>query len=213
MRHVADLSTPMANHEPAVRGFNWRIELPVLSGRLVTLREPTPVDCDSLLALLSEPDATRFDLDGSPGPGSVHRLIDRVTRDRAAGVAFMYVITFAATGQVIGLLQVRQLDPLFESAAWECTVLSDVRGTGVFWEAAHLVGSFVFASAGASRLEARIDIGNGRGNAAIRKMGGVAEGVLRRSGRRGHEFVDQMLWAVLKDAWDFDADPPVVVVH
>lgn len=203
----------MANREAAVHGFNWRIELPVLSGRLVTLREPTPVDCDSLLALLSEPDATRFDLDESPRPASIHRLIDRAARDRAAGVAFMYAITFAATGQVIGLLQVRQLDPLFESAAWQCTLVEDVRGAGVFWEAAHLVASFVFASVGANRLESRIDVGNGRGNAAMRKIGGVAEGVLRRSGRRGHEYVDQMLWAVLKDAWDFDAAPPAVVVH
>lgn len=203
----------MGNQEAAVYRFNWRIELPVLSGRLVTLREPTPVDCDSLLTLLSEPDATRFGLDESPGPASIHRMIDYAARDRAAGVAFMYAITFAATGKLIGLLQVRQLDPLFENAAWECTLVADVRGTGVFWEATHLVGSFVFASAGVSRLEARVDVGNGRGNAAMRKIGGVAEGVLRRSGRRGHEYVDQMMWAVLKDTWDFDAAPPVVVVH
>jgi RimJ/RimL family protein N-acetyltransferase len=203
----------MANHEAVVHGFNWRIELPVLSGRLVTLREPTPVDCDSLLALLAEPDATRFGLEDSPGPASILRLIDRAAHDRAAGVAFTYAITFAATGQIIGLLQVRQLDPLFENAAWECMLVADARGTGVFWDAAHLVASFVFASVGATRLESRIDIGNGRGNAAMRKIGGVAEGVLRRSGRRGHEYIDQMLWAVLKDTWDFDAAPPVVVVH
>jgi RimJ/RimL family protein N-acetyltransferase len=141
------------------------------------------------------------------------RLVDRAARDRVNGVAFTYAITFAADGTVVGLLQVRQLDPIFETAAWECTLLPDVRGTGAFWEAAHLAGSFVFASVGASRLEARVDVGNGRANAALRKIGAVAEGVLRRSGRRGHEYVDQMLWAVLKDTWEFDAAPPVVVVH
>ncbi len=203
----------MANHEAAVQAFNWRIELPVLSGRLATLREPAHTDADTVRALLSLPDATRFDLDEPPQPSAVHRLIDRAMRERADGVAFMYAVTFTANGRVVGLLQVRELDPIFETAAWECTLLPDVRGTGVFWETAHLVGSFTFASVGASRLEARVDVGNGRGNAAMRKIGAVPEGILRRSGRRGHENVDQMLWAVLKDAWEFDAAPPVIVVH
>ena len=203
----------MANQEAQAGVFNWRFELPVLSGRLVTLREPTYADGDSLLAVLAQPDATRFDLDEPPVPAAVRSLIDRAMRDRGAGVAFTYAVTFTANEKVVGLLQVRALDPIFETAAWECTLLPDVRGTGVFWEAAHLVGSFTFASAGASRLEARVDVGSGRSNAAMRKIGAVPEGILRRSGRRGHEFVDQMLWAVLKDAWDFDAAPPVVVVH
>jgi RimJ/RimL family protein N-acetyltransferase len=143
----------------------------------------------------------------------VQQLIARAADERAAGTAFTYVIGFAATGHIIGLLQVRQLDPLFEAASWDCTLATDARGTGAFWEAAHLVASFAFLSAGASRLEARIDLGNGRGKAALRKIGAVQEGILRRSGRRGHEFVDQALWAVLKDAWEFDSLPPAVVIH
>src|SRR4030095_7159975 len=41
----------------------WRAELPVLAGRLVTLREPTTHDVGALFDLLSTSDATRFGLD------------------------------------------------------------------------------------------------------------------------------------------------------
>ena len=143
----------------------------------------------------------------------MQHLIARAADERAAGTAFTYVIALAATGHIIGLTQVRQMDPLFEAASWDCTLATEARGTGAFWEAAHLVASFAFLSAGASRLEARIDLSNGRGQAALRKIGAVQEGILRRSGRRGHEYVDQALWAVLKDAWEFDSLPPTVVIH
>jgi RimJ/RimL family protein N-acetyltransferase len=203
----------MATHEAASHALNWRIELPLLSGRLVALREPKRGDSEALLALLSLPDATKFTLHGSSSSTAVQRLIDRAATERAAGTAFTYAITFAATGQVVGLIHVRQLDPLFEAAAWECTIAPDARGTGAFWEAAHLVASFAFMSVGASRLEARVDIGNGRAKAALRKVGAVEEGILRRSGRRGHQYIDQALWAVLKDTWEYDSLPPAVVVH
>jgi len=203
----------MSNNDAALPMFNWRIELPVLTGRVVTLREPAAGDHAALLDLLSLPDATRFDREGSLGPAAVKRLIDRAARDRGAGVAFTYVIAFAATSDIVGLIQVRQLDPSFEIASWDCTLAPHARGTGAFFDAARLVGSFAFASAGASRLEARIDVDNGRATAALRKLGAVEEGILRRSARRGHGFVDQRLWAVLRDAWEYCPTPQAVKVH
>ena len=42
---------------------------------------------------------------------------------------------------------------------------------------------------------------NGRANGALRKLGAVEEGVLRRSLRRGGAYVDQVLWSILKEDW------------
>src|SRR4051794_10661097 len=61
----------------------WRAELPVLSGRLVTLREPTTQDLGPLVALLSIRDATRFGLDEPVSDIAVQELIDRFARERA----------------------------------------------------------------------------------------------------------------------------------
>jgi RimJ/RimL family protein N-acetyltransferase len=42
---------------------------------------------------------------------------------------------------------------------------------------------------------------NGRGNGALRKIGAVQEGVLRRSFRRNDEYLDQALWSIFDEDW------------
>ncbi len=180
---------------------NWRAELPVLTGRAVTLREITPQDLGPLVDLLAVSDATRFGMDEPVTDIGIQELVERAPRERANGLAFTYVITLSVTRTVIGLMQVRQLDPAFEAAEWECTLAPSSRGIGIFMEAARLLGSFTFGSVGAHRLEARVLLQNGRANGALRKLGASQEGVLRRSVRRGAEYFDQVLWSILKDDW------------
>ncbi len=188
--------------EPSVIGVSsWRNELPTLTGRVVTLREPVSQDLGPLVDLLSLGDATRFGLDEPVSEVGVQELIDRFARDRASGIAFTYVITLATARTIVGLAQVRQLDPSFEAAEWEGLMAPSTRGSGMFLEAARLVGSFAFGTIGAHRIEARVLLQNGRANGALRKMGAVQEGILRRSVRRGGEYFDQVLWSLLKEDW------------
>jgi len=190
-------SDPTKTIHPA----DWRAELPVLPGRLITLREPSAQDLGPLVDLLSIGDATRFGIEDPIAELSVQRFIERVPRDRKSGVAFTYVVTLTGSRVVIGLTRVRQLDPGFEAAEWECTVVPSSRGTGIFVETARLVGSFAFAHVGIHRLEARVLLQNGRANGALRKLGAVQEGILRRSVRHGSEYLDQVLWSMLKEDW------------
>jgi ribosomal-protein-alanine N-acetyltransferase len=180
---------------------HWRRTLPTLVARTVTLRELAPADLGPLVALLSLPDAARFGVDQPNVDVAAQQLIERAPRDRANGLAFTYAVTIGATRACVGLAQVRQLDPAFEAAECDCTLTPTARGTGMFLEAARLVGSFAFGSVGVHRLEARVLLQNGRGNGAMRKLGAVQEGVLRRSARRGGDYVDQVLWSMLKDDW------------
>ena len=131
----------------------------------------------------------------------MQEFIERTARDRGNGVAAIWVVTRTATKEIAGLIQVRQLDPMFEAAEWECTLLPSARGTGVFVEAARLAGSFAFGTLNSHRLEARVLLQSGRGNGALRKLGAVQEGVLRRSVRYGGEYFDQVLWSMLKEDW------------
>jgi RimJ/RimL family protein N-acetyltransferase len=180
---------------------NWRAELPVLTGRAVTLREITPQDLGPLVDLLAVSDATRFGIDEPVTDIGIQELIERAPRERANGLAFTCVITLSLTRTVVGLMQVRQLDPAFEAAEWECTLAPSARGIGIFLEAARLLGSFTFGSVGAHRLEARVLLQNGRANGALRKLGASQEGVLRRSVRHGGDYFDQVLWSLLKEDW------------
>jgi RimJ/RimL family protein N-acetyltransferase len=186
---------------PGAAVSDWRQQLPVLATRLVTLREPTAPDLPSLVELLSPADASRFGVDEPVTEDGVQAFIEHAHHDRAMGKALTYAIVLRSTDSVVGLVQVRQLDPSFEAAEWEITLLPAARGTGVFIDAARLVGSFVFGSLATYRLESRVLLQNGRANGAMRKLGAVQEGVLRRSVRRGVEYLDQVLWSVLKEDW------------
>ena len=180
---------------------DWRQELPSLTARLVTLREPTASDLRPLMDLLLLSDASRFGIDEPLSEVALQQMLDRIVQERRAGTAFTYVITISSTRAIVGLVQARQIDLSWESAEWECTLAPSWRGTGVFLEAARLVGSFAFGSVGVHRLEARVLLLNGRANGALRKLGAVQEGILRESMRRGNEYLDQVLWSVLKEDW------------
>jgi RimJ/RimL family protein N-acetyltransferase len=179
----------------------WRSELPTLCGRAVTLREVTPADLGAVVDVLALDDATRFGLEEPVSAVVAQDLIERAVRERAAGLAFTYAITLNTTHKCVGLLQVRQLDATFEAAEWECTLAPSARGTGFFLESARLAGSFVFGTIGTHRLESRVPLENGRANGALRKLGAVQEGILRRSVRRAGDYFDQVLWSMLKEDW------------
>ncbi len=192
---------------------DWKRELPVLSGPSVTLREPDRRDLAALTDLLSTADATRFALEEDDVEVAALALVERARQDREKGTGFVYVAVASHTRQVVGAFQVRALDPAFETAEWEGTLLPSVRGTSVFMEAVRLVGSFAFGTVGANRLEARVLLQNGRANGALRKLGAVQEGVLRRAVRRNDSYFDQVLWSVLRDDWTDHWLSSIVRVH
>jgi RimJ/RimL family protein N-acetyltransferase len=179
----------------------WRSRLPTLSAQRVLLREPTPADVDALLDVVSASDACRFGLDDPLHAEAVAEFVERLVRQREAGVSATWAVVDRTAPAVVGLVQLRQLEPSFETAECECTLVPWARGSGMFLEAARLVGSFAFGELGTHRIEARVLLPNGRASAALRKIGGVQEGVLRRAVRRGGEYFDQVLWSVLKEDW------------
>src|SRR5262245_60273831 len=206
-RASSDMGVPspkrllMAERAAEFAKQDWRQELPILASRLVALREPAAEDLGSIVNLLAISDASRFGIEEPITEDSVDAFITKAHHERSAGVSLTYAVILVATGALVGVAHVRQLDPVFEAAEWDMTLLPSVRGTGVFLETARLVGSFAFGVLGTHRLEARVLVQNGRANGALRKLGAVQEGLLRRAVRRGGDYVDQVLWSVLKDDW------------
>ena len=184
-----------------VVGSDWQNGLPLLRGDGVTLRELRASDAASLCALLTTEEVARF---VSPPPTTVEgfeRFIGWTQRQRAAGTYVCYAITLRGFDTAIGIIQVRQLEQSFETAEWGFILGSAFWGTGVFIDGARLVLDFAFDVIGARRLEARAAVANGRGNGALRKLGAVQEGVLRRSFVRNGQYHDQVLWGMLAEDW------------
>src|SRR5688572_20892211 len=180
---------------------DWRQSLPVMTGTMVTLRELRLSDAPSLLAMLSTEEVSRFI---SPPPTTVEgfeRFIAWTHRERNAGNYACFAIVPAGMDTAIGIFQVRSLEPGFGTAEWGFAMGSEYWGSGIFAEGARLVLDFAFDVIGAHRLEARAATANGRGNGALRKLGAVQEGVLRRSFLRNGQYYDQVLWGILAEDW------------
>jgi len=178
---------------------DWQQRLPVLCGTTVVLRELRASDAPSLFALLTTEEVSRFI---SPPPSTVEgfeRFIAWTLRQRAAGQYVCFAVTLNDTA--IGIFQLRQLEPGFGTAEWGFAIGSEFWGSGIFKEGASLLLKFAFDTVGVHRLEARASVRNGRGNGALRKMGAVQEGVLRKSFLRNGEWHDQALWAIVRDDW------------
>ena len=180
---------------------NWKTALPVLAGSTFTLRELRVEDAPSLLAMLTTEEVARFI---SPPPTTVEgfeRFIMWAQRERQAGNYACFAIVPQGMTTAIGIFQVRSLEPGFGTAEWGFAMGSAFWGSGIFSEGARLVLDFAFDVIGAQRLEARAAVANGRGNGALRKIGAVQEGLLRRSFLRNGQHHDQVLWGILADDW------------
>jgi RimJ/RimL family protein N-acetyltransferase len=101
----------------------------------------------------------------------------------------------------VGIFQLRSMEHGYAMAEWGFALGSAFWGTGIFAEGARLVVDFAVDVIGAHRLEARAAVANGRGNGALRKIGAVQEGLLRRSFVRNGVHHDQVLWGILAHDW------------
>jgi ribosomal-protein-alanine N-acetyltransferase len=180
---------------------NWRHLVPVLTSATITLRELEPGDAPSLLAMLTTEEVTRFI---SPPPTTIEgfeRFIAWTREQRAAGQYICFAVVPAGMTTAVGLFQVRSLASDFSTAEWGFALGSGFWGTGLFMEGARQVIDFAFGSIGVHRLEARASVENGRGNGALRKLGAVQEGVLRRAFLRDGRYHDQVLWSLIDSDW------------
>lgn len=198
-RRHESLATPGV--AAAVAAPDWRKGLPSFSLATCTLREVRRDDAASLLAHLSSEEISRF---VSAPPNSVEGFesyIAKARHDREAGQYACFAVVPAGMDAAVGVFQLRQLESGFGTAEWGFAMGSAFWGAGLFVPCAKQVLEFAFETVGVQRLEARAAVMNGRGNGALRKIGAVQEGVLRRSFKRHGQFFDQVLWSILAEDW------------
>jgi RimJ/RimL family protein N-acetyltransferase len=193
---------------------DWRAGLPVLMGADFTLRELRAEDAPALCATLSTEEVSRFI---SPPPTTVEGFelfIMWTWSEREKGNHICYGVVPAGMTTAVGLFQLRALETGFGSCEWGFALGSQFWGTGLFIEGAKAVLNFGVDVLGSQRFEARAAVANGRGNGALRKLGAVQEGILRRSFLRHGQYHDQVLWSILAEDWRLQRIGQLVgVVH
>ena len=202
---------PVSRTPAAVEERDW---LPVIEGRHVTLRGLRPSDAAALHSLLNTPEVTRFISTPPPTVEAFERFIAKVNRQRT-GKYICYAVTLKGSDTAIGLFQIRETEPSFQVAEWGFALGAPFWGTGVFMESAHLMLQFAFTALGVHRLEARAAVRNGRGGRALQKVGAIQEGVLRKGFLCNGEYLDQVLYAIVRDDWQASRAtmPTSIVLH
>ena len=180
---------------------DWRVSLPVLAGANFTLRELHAADAPVLLAMLTTEEVSRFI---SPPPTTIEgyrAFIAWTIEQRQKGSHLCFGVVPQGMTTAVGLFQLRSLEPNFASCEWGFALGSQFWGTGLFAAGATAILNFGVDVLGSQRFEARAAVANGRGNGALRKIGAVQEGILRRSFLRDGQHHDQVLWSILAEDW------------
>lgn len=180
---------------------DWRDSLPVLEGEGLQLRELRVEDGFTLAPMLRAREVTRY-ISPPPATASEFKQFVEWTRlVRSQGRHVCFGVVPAEVGEPVGLFQVWRLDAPFEVAEWGFALGQAFWGTGLFERAAELVLEFAFDTLGVHRLEGRAATENGRGNAALRKIGARPEGILRRCFKCNGQHLDHVMWAIFADEW------------
>jgi ribosomal-protein-alanine N-acetyltransferase len=181
--------------------MDWRQGLPVLRVRDASLREPVLADGAGLFARLTTPSVVKFLSTPPDSSEGFERFIAWMQHERELGRHVCYAIVPAHSPDPVGLIQVREIGPGFETAEWGFALDEALWGTGLFLPCARAVVDFVFRHVGVKRLEARAVAGNSRAHGVLRKLGAVEEGCLRQSFLLGGQYHDDVLWSILDTDW------------
>jgi N-acetyltransferase len=181
--------------------------LPVLRGERLLLREVQHADAGALLNAIGDPEVYRFLSSGPQSLAAFVRFIDWARAERHQGRYFSFAIVPAGARKAVGLLQVWPVEPSLRTAEWGFVLGRASWGTGVFTESAHLLIDYLFGELGVRRLEARAAVTNGRGRAALRKLGAVEEGTLRECFLCGGRYEDHTMYSILAREWKVERSP------
>ena len=178
---------------------DWKQTLPVIQSNGITLRELRPSDAPAMLALMTKEDVARFISSPPASAEGFERFIAWAMGEREAGRCLSFAVVPEGNDSAVGLFQVRQVEGGFGTAEWGFAIGSAFWGTGLFVKGAQLIMDFAFGVLGTHRLEARAAVLNGRGNGALKKVGAVREGILRKSFARDGKHLDQALWSIISE--------------
>lgn len=122
---------------------------------------------------------------------------------QARGTDLPFAVVLQTTGQVVGSTRYMDIRPRDEGLEIGTTFLSkDVWRTAVNTECKYLLLRHAFETLGALRVQLKTDGRNIRSQNAIRRIGGVYEGTLRKHMRLHDGFIrDTVYFSILADEW------------
>jgi RimJ/RimL family protein N-acetyltransferase len=179
----------------------WRQELPTIHVETGTLREVASRDAASLAEALSSARVSQYLARGPETAAEFDRFISWVRRERRAGRYLCFGVVPRGERHARGLFQLWPVEPGFGTAEMGFALDPALWGTGLFLDCATAVIAFGIDTLGVRRFEFRSAVANARGTGALRKLGAVPEGTLRRCFPCNAGILDHTIWSILASEW------------
>jgi N-acetyltransferase len=174
-----------------------------LEGRFVRLEPLALTHVDALAEVGLDPDLWKWTTTSLRTPGDMREYVQSAIDDRAAGRALPFATIERAIGTPIGCTRFANISTSDKRVEIGWTwVGGPWQRTPVNTEAKLLMLRHAFESLGCIRVELKTDRLNERSRNAIKRIGGVEEGILRQhmitaSGRRR----DTVYYSILDSEW------------
>jgi RimJ/RimL family protein N-acetyltransferase len=151
-----------------------------LRGRHVVLEPLRPEHAQELWPAASERDLWKYMLFDVAAPADLGRWVAARLAPAREGRALPFLLRDARTGQAVGSTSLFDIDAEHRSLEVGHTwVGASHRRTAANTEAKRLLLAHAFEAMGAQRIQLKCDERNARSAAAIARIGGVREGVIR----------------------------------
>ena len=171
-------------------------ELPVINGRLVSLRPITDADTDDIVRWRNDPAVRQYFIFREPFTPEMHR--NWLETKVAAGKVIQYIIVDRESGKGVGSVYYRDVDPVSESAEYGIFIGEEAaRGRGFGTETAKLFTAFGLDVLRLHRISLKVLGGNDIARRSYEKAGFRFEGLFRDYVKLDGEFTDVIFMAML----------------
>jgi RimJ/RimL family protein N-acetyltransferase len=180
-----------------------RVEPVTLAGRHVRLEPLSRAHLDALWEAAADPDLWRHTLTRIANREDLSAYVEAALADQARGTALPFATVDLASGRVAGSTRFANASPVDRRVEIGYTfVARPFQRTAVNTEAKLLMLRHAFDVWGCVRVELKTAARNARSRAAIRRLGAVEEGILRRHARM-HDgtWRDTVFHAILDHEW------------
>jgi ribosomal-protein-alanine N-acetyltransferase len=158
----------------------WPSGIPELVTERLRLRAPVPGDATALLAVLGDPEVTRYhNVPTLTTLEEAQGLLERLEQRQAAHDTVRWAIELVEHGEMIGTVGLLRFDFEHRHAELGYEIARRWWGRGLAPEAAAAVVGYGFSVMGFHRIEAGVLPGNAASVRVLQKLGFVEEGTRR----------------------------------
>lgn len=117
------------------------------------------------------------------------------------GLYFNWVIEFKSSKEVIGIINLHNIDETNHSAETSYILCPRYWGKGIMTEALKRVLQYAFEEIGINRVQADVFQGNYASDKVLLKCGMRKEGVARKQYYKEGAYIDATQYAILREEW------------